>query len=815
MSKKSTSTTTELKHFIRTDTRAAQRELVVEQVKAGSASFDFLKKMEARRKKHECVRTIDMRGKVPYECKSYIHKNQVFWMDDISCSIFFKGLKENNDVFTNEIFEQIINGNHTNHKSNQSSNNSAPADIKQQTPGVDSGASTQPSFNENKFMIEGKDAEIFYLGYFRRRNESRLKHASDILIHCSGKTVNAKTKDISSTGFKAAFQKPVNLTNGDEILITFTGFNNSNNSKLFDVKYTVVGMEYHEPDFIVRAIHSDEKNEAKEFFNNFIAEQQQNIKGRRKLDIEDTRLTAESILTELYYTNTTPTIPFFISSLNDKLNLQTICVNTINKPLIQCFKNTSDSFDFTNFSDQSRINKLTNTVQDDGQKDPVMAVYVDENGIPKVMFDYEFESFDVWQIFILDKLNKKNLNLFKVIIRSVSKPDQRKLDQKIEKLKAKSASSVDEMLQFYKKITKAGVLVDITNECIETLKDTKLNIELLNKAHETCKQYEKLRGNDVDILQFGYTEQRREDRYHVSVDAVVQLNESKTKAVTQDISLKGLCVELKSNDLQGCKKGDEVKVDFPVLHQRAKERIQLIDMPYIITCIHYEKGKPILHFKRQKTKHWNSQTGFFKDMIDRNIDLIKLDTKDIETATKSKLIGSIAVENTATLPLFILKNAEGGGRTASIALPPNPSDLTDFFEVEPGVYDFKPITFPNRISRLTSNVKNNEPSDLIIYMYKKQIPGIAKFDIYSAIDTDFENAEEKNEFMNTCKEHDYCVIKISVSRVQKPVELEVISAVEQLQDTSPHSVQRLTNQFNSIIAIGDISDISKQMIVSL
>jgi len=814
MNKKSPSSTTELKHFIRTDTRATQREIVIEQVKAGSASFDFLKKMEARRKKHECVRMVDMRGKVPYECKSYVHKNQVFWMDDISCGIFFKGLKENNNVFTNEIFEQIINGNHTNHKNNQPGNNSTP-DIKQRSHQTETGSASTSSFNENKFMIEGQDADIFYLGYYKRRSENRLKHASEILIHRSGKTVSAKTKDISSTGFKACFQKPVNITAGDEILVTFTGFNNTCKSKLFDVKYTVVGMEYQEPDFIMRAIHSDEKNNAKEFFNDFINEQQQNIKGRRKLDIEDIRLTAESILTELYYTNTTPTIPFFISESNNKLNLQTICVNSINKPIIQCFKDNNDSFDFTNLSDHARIKKLTDIVQDDGQKDPIMAVFTDDNGSPKVMFDYEFESFEVWQIFILDKLNKKNLHLFKVIIRSVSKPDQRKLDQKIDKLKSKSEASVEEMLQFYRKIKKAGVFVDITSELSETIKDTKLNINFLNKAHETCTQLENLSGIDVDILQFGYTEQRREDRYHVSVDALVHLDKTKIKATTKDISLKGLCVELKSNNLGGCKKGDEVKVDFPVLHQRAKERIQLIDMPYTITCIHYENGKPILHFKRVKTKHWNAQTGFFKDMIDRNIDLIKLDTKDIETATKSKLIGSIAVENTATLPLFILKNTEGGGRTASIALPPNPSDLTDFFEVEPGVYDFKPITFPNRLSRLTTNVKTNEPSDLIIYMYKKQVPGIAKFDIYSAIETDFENNEERTEFMNICKEHDYCVIKISVSRVQKPVDLEVISAVEQLQDTAPHGVQRLTNQFNNIIAIGDISDISSQMIVSL
>ena len=815
MNKKSTTTSTELKHYIRANSRATERELIVERVSTGSASFDFLKKMEARRKKHICVRTIDMRGKVPYECKSYVHKNQVFWMDDISYGIFLKGLRENNDVFTNEMFEAIVNGNHTNHKNKQATNN-ALTDIKKKTSAAfQENGNTDSSFDEERFRVEGKDADIFHLGYYQKRGESRLKHATDILIHTADDTIGAKTKDISATGFKASFQKPANLKAGDEIAVTYTGFNNTFKSNLVKVQYQVVHMTYDEPDFILCVRNVDSDSTATQFIADFINDQQQNIKGRRKLDIEDTRLTAESLMTELNYTNTTPTVPFFISAANADLHLQTICVNNINKPMIQCFRNSNDSFDFTNFSDHSRIKKLFDIVQDDGQRDPLLAVYLNDSGSPKVMLDYEFESYDLWETFIAGKLNEKNLTLFKVVVRSVAKPDQRKLDQKIEKLKTKSETSVDDMLNYYNHISKAGVLVDITSELSNTLKNKKLDFDMLKSTNAFSINFAELSGNDVEILQFGYTEQRREDRYHVSVDAIVHLNTRKYKAVTKDISIKGLCVELSTTNQEGYKKGDEVMVDFPVLHKRAKERIKLIDMPYTITCIHYENGKPILHFKREKTKHWNEQTTFFKDMIDRNINLIKLDTKDIETATKSKLIASLAVENTATLPIFILKNPEGGSKTASMALPPQPGDLMDFFEVEPGKYDFKPITHPNRLSSLSNNVKNNQVSDLIIYMYKKQIPGIAKFTIYSALETEFTSSEERKLFMETFMEHDYCVIKIAVSQVQKPMDTEVVSAVEQLQDVAPHGVQRLINTFNNIVAIGDITDITNQMIENI
>jgi hypothetical protein len=83
----------ELKHYMRPSAVAKDKELITEQVRIGSATFKFLERMESRRKNQECMLTLDMRGKVPYECKSYVHRNRVFWMDDVSCGMFLNGLK--------------------------------------------------------------------------------------------------------------------------------------------------------------------------------------------------------------------------------------------------------------------------------------------------------------------------------------------------------------------------------------------------------------------------------------------------------------------------------------------------------------------------------------------------------------------------------------------------------------------------------------------------------------------------------------------------------------------------------------------------
>ena len=196
---------------------------------------DFLKKTEARRNKRECVRVIDMRGRVPYECKNYIYKKRVFWMDDISYEIFLRGLKKNNRIFTNQMFEDIVNGPHTNHKSQQKTPAPSKGKVKQLTPS---------SYHENTHKIEGKDAELFNLGYYQKRQETRLRHTTEILIQTATTSVSAKTKDISATGFKCSFTKPVKINKGDEVYITYTAFNSSYQCQLIKIRYEITYMVY-------------------------------------------------------------------------------------------------------------------------------------------------------------------------------------------------------------------------------------------------------------------------------------------------------------------------------------------------------------------------------------------------------------------------------------------------------------------------------------------------------------------------------------------------------------------------------------------
>ena len=96
-------------------------------------------------------------------------------------------------------------------------------------------------------------------------------------------------------------------------------------------------------------------------------------------------------------------------------------------------------------------------------------------------------------------------------------------------------------------------------------------------------------------------------------------------------------------------------------------------------------------------------------------------------------------------------------------------------------------------------------------MFKKQIPGIAKYEIYSAVDSEFEDANHRKEFFKECLLNDYCFIRLNLTQVMQPKDVEITNATEFLHEISPLQEQKLMQKYSQLAAIGDIIDITKQV----
>jgi hypothetical protein len=235
------------------------------------------------------------------------------------------------------------------------------------------------------------------------------------------------------------------------------------------------------------------------------------------------------------------------------------------------------------------------------------------------------------------------------------------------------------------------------------------------------------------------------------------------------------------------------------------------DVPYEVTDIEKTADTAIFRLKRITDDQWRDVSEFFRDLIERNAGRIAPELSDAIAAANSRLFASLAAESAATVPFFIQKDAATNDRIVKSALPRAPSSFAEFFEVAPGEYDFSPLAVPQRLTKLTSNLRKNGTSELTLYMYKRRLPGQPRFVIYSASDFGFENEAQRSEFIREALENDYAFVKAIAGPVIRPKATEENAAFEALMDLSPHHAAKLKAQFDRIVAIGDIVDISRQV----
>ena len=195
----------EVKHYKRTHKGGSEKILVIERVTEDSETAQFLQQLEVKRLTRACQLTLDMRGKVPSECRSYLINNKVFYLDDISLTILNKGLKENNRQFTVGVYEAIANGAHTNRairleqerKQAQTPTHQPRAHTSATGAGVE-----QKELASTRSQGPRYFPEIILSGYYKKRREDRLQYVTGVTLVINGMPYSAKTRDLSLSGIQ-------------------------------------------------------------------------------------------------------------------------------------------------------------------------------------------------------------------------------------------------------------------------------------------------------------------------------------------------------------------------------------------------------------------------------------------------------------------------------------------------------------------------------------------------------------------------------------------------------------------------------------
>jgi hypothetical protein len=286
------------------------------------------------------------------------------------------------------------------------------------------------------------------------------------------------------------------------------------------------------------------------------------------------------------------------------------------------------------------------------------------------------------------------------------------------------------------------------------------------------------------------------------------------QGVTRDVSAHGLSVEL-NDPYMAFTSHHQATITFPALEGYSSSRTRHLGIyrHVPVEIVGSSDEEQILRFKICDVAKGHQFANAFSALLTRKQSSLCRDISHTLRAATSRLYSSIFIESTSTLPVFIYRKASDGWNFR-LGLTTSPTPLIDFFEVADGVFDFSVLTSTNRLQRMIQEVSKTGTSETILYLSKVRRRNSPTFVIHSLADFEIAAKTTQYEFVRRAMQHDFRCIKIIFNKPMAPPQAEIDQAVDRLTQLSHSKCERLKAEFNNLIAIGDVVDMTGLMMES-
>ncbi len=831
-----------VRHYRRSSVYAGEKELIIETVNDGSETARFLEKMEYRRLERPCYLTLDMRGRVPGECRRHVLNNRIFHLDDTSYGIYQRGLRDNNGVFTVGTYEAIVNGAHTN-KGIREAQQAAEAFAAREQEQA-SGGSGRRQDQDGPVDEAGKDRarrdarlynpEILPFGYFRKRCEERLQYVTAVELVANGVRYAASTRDISRRGLQVGIKGMHHFAADDRIQLSFTALleEGGENGILADVAYRVVSMEQREKECLLSLNLLTEP--PPEDFAAYIEKLIDRYQRKYKLDVEDDYWSVAAWLYERMYAENMVQIPFFVGANSEGGRfVQSVAVTDGNQPLAQFFRNDVESYDFSALCLPHRIEYLLE------HHEMLLVLYRErKDGQYRIhsVADGEIDDPRGHTAFLKFALAHEEHCVVKAMVARIPMhpPSRGKIDTVTARLLERSEHDANDLVASIAELGCLCTLVDVTQQMRDTLPaDSDGLVELAGLdcwVGEVCQSVQggelRRRAEDIQpqspyVVRFGYVERRREDRYLAETSVELVIGRERLPGKTRDISTRGLCV------IPGGKvdlhPGAAVRVGFPVLQK--KKKLDISNVAYRVVSVQKHPEVCVMLERVVGSAEYDLNE-FFVELIAKNRDKLVLDVAETVSAAASRVYESIAAANLATIPFFLARSEEGGALVQRVAVPEASSALADFFRDDRGEYDFSWLTDSRLVPAVYSQVlelaraanadeQRPPPCEFVMYFYKTEDEHAGGHVIHWANGLEFEDDSAREEFIRTALDSGiYRFLKIMATYTLPEDKQEMERALEQIREQSRHRAFKLQEQLQAVVGCGELVDITEQIAIA-
>ncbi|MES9829926.1 MAG: PilZ domain-containing protein [Candidatus Thiodiazotropha sp.] len=786
-------------------TKRIRSERTISTRQVPNDSNEFLKRVERQRLDSECLRPLDLRSHVKHPCKRFSYRGRSLWLDPKAHQLFLDGLKKNAGVFTVETYESILRqvaGEVT--KSAQV--------INAGNRGSDTaGPETIPiALSSNAFVSDRAVNNLAIdLSYFEKRVYDRFKISLNMDVIWNGQIYEAETRDISQSGLQLRVKTPIDISESDLVRVdVMPSVGRQLDHPELDYRVVRIRRLLNDTLLALQCIENDAKDGLTVISDHIKTSTKKSL--AEQTDPEDAMLTAQALLAERFYMRSTTILPFFIFECQDgESPLRIVFGNQVNQRSLNAFGNSQGNYDFTSLVTPKRIKLLTRVALRDSKADTLMAVYRSpEHAEPQVIADLECKNHKHWCRLLTRYSDQPGFRVFKIVARVARRPVEMRIEDALEPLPDQSDKFVRKLLMDAIALSIVGAMIDVTEQVRNWRHDDSFDRNPYEEPviyGDDQQSHEPPQMVPIHYIQ----ENRSEDRFLGQMQVEVDIAGRLYLGRTRDVSAHGLSVEIADSNLALVSER-KASITFPKLEARSSSLARIKgtfrNVPAEIVGGPAD-GERLLRLKISDVGKGRQFSNAFSGFLAKRQSGLLLETSHSLRAATSRLYSSIFIESSSTLPVFIYCRSQNDW-TFRLGITASPSPLVSYFEVADGEFDFSVLAMNGRLQRIMAEVIEQGSAEIILYLSKERRGSRPEFEIESLAEFEIGDETQRNEFVHHAMNHDFRCVKIVVNHPDVPPKAEVEQAIDRLVQLSPGRCERLKVDFDNLIAIGDVIDIT-------
>jgi hypothetical protein len=648
------------------------------------------------------------------------------------------------------------------------------------------------------------------LSYFKERHDNRIKITLNMEVIWKEQSYAAQTRDISNSGLQLRLKMPIDISVNEIVCINVAPLaDHQLDQPLLNYRVIRVRQLLHDTLLALQCVDNDTKDGLL-VISDLIATSSQ-AAFADLCDPEDALLTAQALLAERFYMRSTSILPFFMFECQeDNSPLRIIFSNQVNRRHLEAFGNSQGIYDLGSLVTPKRIKLLTRLALRDSKAETLIAVYRShEHNEPQVIADLECKNHKHWRRLLMRSADQPEFRVFKAVARLAHHPVKMRLEHALEPLNDTGEKYVRKLLKVAKSLSVVGALIDVTEQIRNWIQG---GCSLDHNTYENpiicCEKEQPLAPPQLIPVHY-IQENRCEDRFLGRMQVEVSIAGRLFPGVTRDVSAHGLSVKIESLDTASF---DECQatISFPKLDSQSSSlaRFQGIfrNVPAVVVGKHTDREK-LLRFKISDDAKGHQFSKAFLAFLAKHQSDLSLDNSHLFRAATSRLYSPIFIESSSTLPIFIYQNHRNDW-TYRFGKTTYPTPLIDFLEVADGKYDFNFLSDCGRLTRIIQQLSVSGSSELTLYLCKERHYNTPSFVIRSLADFEISDEATQHKFVQHAMDHDFRCVKVIVTQPKAPPQAEIDQVINRLTQLSPSKSERLKDEFGSLVAIGDVVDIT-------